>query len=237
MIHLTNTIANRTRIHGFALRCNILSFVKRFANHYIRGWEEFVNHFRSFGRSGRRLTLRPMAYTPQHIANYFIDRADADGFVLSPLKLIKLTYIAYGWYLALKSEKLFFEKIEAWQHGPVIPSIYHEFKHYGSQPIDDHAYIVDLDADSGIVSCYAPKIDSDDADTAFILSRVWGSYKSFSGWQLRDKTHETGSPWSKVYREGVRGIALEDDHISEHYTTKIRGYISAANAGQSANAS
>lgn len=37
-----------------------------------------------------------MAYTPQHIANYFLERAEREGVRVSPLKLIKLVYIAYG---------------------------------------------------------------------------------------------------------------------------------------------
>ena len=52
-----------------------------------------------------------MAYNPTTVANYFIDKYAKVGN-LTPMKIIKLTYIAYGWYLALtnKEKKLVDEK-------------------------------------------------------------------------------------------------------------------------------
>lgn len=166
-----------------------------------------------------------MTYTPQHIANYFLERAELEGVRISPLKLIKLVYIAYGWYLALLGKKLYNEEIEAWKHGPVIPSIYHEFKEFGSGVIDRRAYDLDLET----LDFYAPQVDEADDESRFVLDRVWASYRRFSGWQLREKTHEPDSPWSKVYKDNVRGITLNDDDIKKHFVEKIDGYLKAAN--------
>ena len=165
-----------------------------------------------------------MAYTPQHVANFFLEKAESENVPLSQLKLIKLVYIAYGWYLALTREKLFNEHIEAWQHGPVIPSIYHEFKDYGGQPINRLAYDLDLDTFEYV----SPKIPAHDERTKIILGKVWGAYKKFTGWSLRNKTHEDDSPWSRVYENGQRGIRLKDEDISEHFTKKISEYLEAA---------
>ncbi|MEA3533142.1 Panacea domain-containing protein [Rhizobium sp. CC-YZS058] len=166
-----------------------------------------------------------MAYTPQHIANYFLERAEREGVRVSPLKLIKLVYIAYGWNLALVGDKLFDEPIEAWQHGPVIPSIYHEFKEFGSSGINRRAYDLDLET----LETFAPQIREDDEVTRLVLDRVWAAYKRFTGWQLREKTHEAGSPWSNVYRENVLGVTLNDADIKSHFVDKIEGYLTAAN--------
>lgn len=58
-------------------------------------------------------------YNPITIANYFIKKYQEDD-KLTPMKLIKLTYIAYGWYLALRNgEKLVSEKPQAWDLGPI----------------------------------------------------------------------------------------------------------------------
>ena len=46
---------------------------------------------------------------------------------LTNLKLQKLLYCAYGVHLALFSEKLFNDQIQAWKLGPVVPIIYQEF--------------------------------------------------------------------------------------------------------------
>jgi len=51
------------------------------------------------------------------------------------MQLIKLVYIAHGWTLGLYNQPLIGKQVEAWTYGPVIPSVYHDFKHYGRDPI------------------------------------------------------------------------------------------------------
>ncbi|MFB0873338.1 MULTISPECIES: Panacea domain-containing protein [unclassified Sphingobium] len=165
-----------------------------------------------------------MTYTPQHIANYFLAKAEEDGRPLTPLKLIKLVYIAYGWVLGLLGTRLFEERIEAWKHGPVIPSIYHEFKHFGGGAITDDAVWYDLDTGD----CRRPTIDSSDRDLQIILDKVWAAYKRFSGWALRQKTHEVGTPWEQTYDPNVKGKQIPDDLIKPHFQQKIREIVDAA---------
>lgn len=165
-----------------------------------------------------------MTYSPQHIANYFLDKADEEHLPMTPLKLLKLVYIAYGWNLALKEEKLFDEPIEAWDHGPVIPSLYHEFKHFKSNPIVGRSEDIDLDSWETII----PRVPTEDKDTNLVLNKVWKSYRRFRAWDLRQKTHEADGPWDKVYREGYRNTELRDDDISEHYRHRIEAYLDAA---------
>lgn len=122
-------------------------------------------------------------YTPNHIANFMLDRADTEDRPISPMKLLKLVYIAYGWYLALLDEKLFDETIYAWQHGPVIESLYHEFKHFRSHPITQPSMSLDLDTSEAVV----PRIPREDQPANLILERVWDSYKQFSAADLSKK--------------------------------------------------
>ncbi|PWJ76383.1 putative phage-associated protein [Pseudaminobacter salicylatoxidans] len=210
----------------------LLLFVKSKANHYVSKQEEAVNPVRLLRRRGKRCIVSNMTYTPQHIANYFLDSAAQEGGRLSLLKLLKLIYIAYGWSLALRNEKLFNEKIEAWQHGPVIPSIYHEFKHYGSSPIASRSVTVDFKEKDGKLNLdfQTPRVPDMDEDTIYILDTVWKSYKDFTAWALRELTHQDGTPWRKVYRDGVRGIAMQDEDIREHYVERIGRYLEAARA-------
>lgn len=163
-------------------------------------------------------------YTPAHVANYFLDRAAAEGRPLTPLKLIKLVYIAYGWVLALLNRKLFGEHIEAWKHGPVIPSLYHEFKHFGKSVVTDRATTVDyLDMEQS-----EPRIEGD-RETVDILDKVWAAYRRYSGWALREKTHAVGTPWEKTYIAGANAF-IEDDLIAPHYRAKIGEILNAAGA-------
>ena len=81
--------------------------------------------------------------SPTEIAKYFLIRAEKDGELITPLKMQKLVYFAYVFYLVSKrgAEKLFEEKIEAWPAGPVIPSLYKKLKKYGSAPINVKSFV------------------------------------------------------------------------------------------------
>jgi uncharacterized phage-associated protein len=166
-----------------------------------------------------------MTYTPQHIANYFLDRAREEGRDITPLKLIKLVYIAYGWNLALTGEKLFDEPIQAWQHGPVVPSIYHEFKHYRSDPICEESGLFDMET----MEYVAPRIPKSDTTTNLIMEKVWAAYRGLSGWALRNRTHQAGTPWEQVY-DGTMSKEIPDELISPHFHVKIREIVDAVRA-------
>ncbi len=165
-----------------------------------------------------------MTTTPQQVANYFLDRADKEDVPISQMKLLKLVYIAYGWYLALTDDRLFDEGVEAWEHGPVIPSLYHEFKHFGKHPITAKATQTDWFSEE----VFEPRIPLDNSELHFVLSKVWAAYKIFDAWSLRNKTHEDGSPWKEVFDPNSRGVLLNDSSIKEHYKERIKKYIKAA---------
>ena len=195
------------------------------SNHYKGTQEEqIVNQFRLNGEDGERCKKGNMNYTPQHIANYFLDKAEAESIPMTPLKLIKLVYIAYGWHIALTNKSLFSEEIQAWQHGPVITSLYHEFKHFEKSPITCRSEDIDFDTWEKII----PRINTEDDATNFTLDKVWKSYRRFRAWDLRNKTHEKGSPWDLVYKKGKKGISLKDDDIKSHYRKRISEYLHVA---------
>lgn len=165
-------------------------------------------------------------YSPQHIANYFLKVAKDENKSIRMLKLQKLVYIAYGWMIALTDRKLFEEDIQAWKHGPVIPSLYHEFKHFGSNPIETFATSFDVE-DGGIVLC-EPSIPDTDNDAQIVLEKVWQVYRDHSGWSLRNLTHEDGTPWALVYNCDERSISVSDESIKVHYKERIQAYLEAS---------
>jgi len=74
--------------------------------------------------------------TANQVANYIIYRANNAEELITNLKLQKLLYYAQGYYLAFYNELLFDDEIQAWAHGPVVPSVYHEYKHFRWKPIN-----------------------------------------------------------------------------------------------------
>jgi len=69
-------------------------------------------------------------YSASDIADWFLCQMDRDsGDSITHLKLQKLIYYAQSWNLALTGNPLFDEDIQAWAHGPVVPSIYQRFRY------------------------------------------------------------------------------------------------------------
>lgn len=73
--------------------------------------------------------------TVNDVADFLLRHAGERSTGLDPLKLQKLCYYAQGLCLARYGEPLFTARMEAWDHGPVVPSLYHRFKHHRSSPI------------------------------------------------------------------------------------------------------
>lgn len=94
------------------------------------------------------------------------------------------------------------EKFEVWKYGPVLPSVYAEFKPFGSNPITSFA----RDATG------RPKKVSESKNPilAQVLDVTWAKYKRFTAIQLSTMTHKEGSGWYRAYMEDRDRISLED---------------------------
>ncbi|GGG15285.1 hypothetical protein GCM10011344_14850 [Dokdonia pacifica] len=149
-------------------------------------------------------------YKPIDISNYFIKKYSSIG-ALTPMKLIKLTYISYAWYMTLFKGKKFLlaEKPQAWEYGPVFPSLYSELRHYGK---------------IGITRPIKPLLKKTVAisqDDSIFLDRMWSMYGEFGGIYLSAITHTTDSPWDRAYKKG-RNTIIKDEDILEHYQSKLK---------------
>ena len=165
-------------------------------------------------------------YPSAAVANYFLDKASGEGRSIDPLKLQKLLYCAHGWHLAVKGTPLLREAIEAWKWGPVVSSVYHEFKDFGRRPIDRAASDLRQDPD-GNWRIFIPRLDQADLEaSAEFLNDVWDVYRDWSGVQMSNVSHAPGTPWSDV-RERKGSAIIDNEHIPdkeirEHFEEKLR---------------
>jgi uncharacterized phage-associated protein len=165
-----------------------------------------------------------MAYDAKAVANYILDLATVDGEAVSPMKLQKLIYYAHGWHLALTGEPLITDEIEAWGYGPVVPSIYRDFKSFGNEPITSPAQ--DFSWRKGKVVVSTPEIPTGEAHETSrqILRRVWSVYKDWTALQLSKMTHAPNAPWSQVVAPygGKTPISLEiPNDLIRNYFAKV----------------
>src|SRR5260221_1682244 len=84
----------------------------------------------------------------QIIADYLLWMSNESGSFLSNLKLQKLLYYAQGWHLGLGKGRLFKDQMQAWVHGPAIPSIYGRYKKFSFNPIAQNVKKPDLPQDT-----------------------------------------------------------------------------------------
>ena len=151
------------------------------------------------------------AFPPLAVANAVLDEARAQGKTLTIMQLLKLVYIAHGWSLALLNAPLVNQPPEAWQHGPVFPSIYREFRRYGSQPITENG----TGPFGGLGS--VPDANLSDDQQAIVHSVV-KNYGDMHAFRLSQITHEPGTPWSQVFGGGRSSSEkISDAIIADHY--------------------
>ncbi|MCY3680636.1 MAG: DUF4065 domain-containing protein [Gemmatimonadetes bacterium] len=174
-----------------------------------------------------------MGYSAFAVANYFLDLAKKDGVEVTPLMIQKLVYIAHGYHLAFTARDnppdglplVDDEFAEAWQYGPVFPSLYHHFKHFGRNPITEPAQDVDFsDVDGELrTNITTPEIDQDDKYTRALLDKIWEVYGEYTGLQLSDITHREDTPWDKTWKkaEGFRNAHILNKDIKEYYLKRI----------------
>jgi uncharacterized phage-associated protein len=124
------------------------------------------------------------------------------------MKLVKLVYIAHGWSMGLGHGPLISEEPQAWQYGPVVPSVYFKFKEFGRDAIPKN------EADRILTTSTLTE------EQKTLIGEVWEAYKDLTGGQLSTMTHQAGSPWHQVWEGGGkdrRGVAIPDALIEEHY--------------------
>ena len=141
-----------------------------------------------------------MAYKALDIANKIISKTDLEhGDTISNLKLQKMMYYQQGFHLAYFGTPLFDEDIVAWQYGPVVPSVYQEYKSFESNSISTSKEGISL---------------SDDEEDLF--NNVYEEYNQFSAVALMKMTHEE-TPWKTTEINSV----ISRDKMAAFFKTQI----------------
>lgn len=142
-------------------------------------------------------------YDVLSVADAILRIAKTKGQQLTPMQLVKLTYIAHGWSLALRNKDLFRNRIEAWKYGPVIPDLYQATKQYGRNPMP--LELIGGEEDFPV-----------QAEDRRFLEEIYDAYGHLDGIKLSYLTHQAGTPWTEAYVPGLNA-EISDARITEHY--------------------
>ncbi|MBR2207494.1 MAG: DUF4065 domain-containing protein [Synergistaceae bacterium] len=135
---------------------------------------------------------------------YLMRKIQGKDYDLTPMKLQKLLYYCQGYSLALTGKPIFAEPIEAWEHGPVVDSVYQEYKKYRDNIIP----VAEINEVNGI-----------DETIESVAQMVVDEKKWFSGYALSNATHKE-TPWLDTFgREAI----FHNDVISNE---KIKKFFS-----------
>lgn len=147
-------------------------------------------------------------HTASQVAKWFLAHnrtaaEDEGAEYISNLKLQKLLYYAQGCFLAITGKPLFDDAILAWQHGPVVEKVYHEYKHNGAEGI---SFDEDFDF-SGFTT-----------EENELLSEVYNVFGQYSAWKLRNMTHEE-TPWKSTPQSGEIPQNIIKEYFKKEYVS------------------
>ncbi len=156
-------------------------------------------------RSYKNMIMTETNYSAAQIAvfyvNYankqFIDEGIAEG--ITNLKLQKILYFAQAASLALDHKPIFNDDIEAWKFGPVVPTVYHQYKEFGNQPLESVTSSIDLDE-----------------ATITLLKSVWDIFGKFSAAELVNITHNH-LPWREAFYSNTAKTIISQAVLEEYY--------------------
>ena len=169
-----------------------------------------------------------MPHDPSTIANSLLEIARLHGQQLDPMKLQKLVYFSHGWHLGFGLGPLSSETAEAWQWGPVFPSLYHAVKGWGSGPVLESILVLRRELVKGQPQYLrtTPTIPAEESVALQLLNRIWQVYGHMTALELSQLSHEPDGPWARARAERRRGAVISDSSIREYFGAKIE-----ANAG------
>lgn len=163
-----------------------------------------------------------MVYDGRAVANFVLDYCDGHGRKVTNLALQKIVYFCHVWSLIELDKPLVKHSFEAWQHGPVLQYLYHEFKTCDAEPISFRARKINTQNGKREVVTYAfePEVQS-------FLEGIVEFYSRMDGIYLRNLSHVKGGPWDKVWHhdEAINpGMRIEDGEIKKFYSQKQKPY-------------
>ncbi|MGE7369757.1 Panacea domain-containing protein [Neorhizobium sp. NPDC001467] len=132
---------------------------------------------------------------------------DISGWRLSNLQLQKMLYLADMNFVGTFGERLINENFEAWDYGPVLPSLYHRVKAFGAKAVPN------------VFWGSAPVVGRE----AQMIQTAWDKLQTQSPGELVENTHWSNGAWAKRYVPGVRGIKISIEDMADEYRNRTAG--------------
>lgn len=158
-----------------------------------------------------------MPYKVMDIARYIINYCNEKGYGISNLKLQKMLYFVQSDFLVntFSQEPCFKERIEAWDFGPVVPDVYHEYKKYGAANIPSIKEYMDFS--DGIWNGRKVKFNKDiiSYEDQKRINMIADTCAQYTATQLVEITHNQ-TPWQNAYQQ-CRNDEIRPEAIKDYF--------------------
>jgi uncharacterized phage-associated protein len=136
------------------------------------------------------------------LSNNILKRAFEQKVKVTPMKLQKLLFFVCKEYVYRTGNAPFSEQFEAWQYGPVLPSVYAEFQAYRKNPITKYCqdsigdvYLANEKTNTILCEC---------------IDLVWRTYRNVDALSLSRLTHRANTAWSFAVNNDRNVITVQD---------------------------
>jgi uncharacterized phage-associated protein len=139
--------------------------------------------------------------------------AERQGVSVSNLSLQKLLYFSHAAHLAIHDKPLIDDCFQAWKHGPVVESLYHDLKIFGPGKLSSGDFFIQhwsaLDLNAG-------------KQALDVISKVLAQLGNVPVGRLIDLSHSQSGPWSTVYQQDVTNIQIPNDSIRDFFKSRLK---------------
>jgi len=146
------------------------------------------------------------------VARYLLSLAndEPEPELVSHLRLQKLVYYVQAWSLAWRGSPMFPNRIEAWQHGPVVRDLYPHFAEFKN---------------ASIPAPESPTPDDLHDDERELIEWVWRTYRGESAAALRKRTHSEPpfqQAWARRSSPDRCDEEISQDSLLDYFRTRLQ---------------
>lgn len=145
-----------------------------------------------------------MSYGAIKVGQYIIKYSNENNLNISNLKLQKLLYFIQSHFLVQKNEICFTDEIKACDLGPIIQSVYNEYKHFGAGNIP--CVFISYDISKGDIKENDRKL----------IDEVIDEFSTFTSSEMMEII-KGQDPWIKTYKQGKK-ISIGTKLLKEFFT-------------------
>lgn len=154
-----------------------------------------------------------MVYSPTAVANNVLSRAFAENVPVTPMKLQKILYFVASEYQKTTKVRLFEEPFLTWAYGPVLYSVFNEFRAFSKEKISRYAR--NAKNQTLVVD------ESEDEVLRGALNLIWNATQSMGARELSELTHAEDSAWDKAFQADEETLQSKDILLDETYKQQL----------------